>query len=65
MLKPLVMVYRSSVRYIAAKIWNDIPKSFKEVNSVNDFKSLIQTWPGFKCKCAQCKNCDNYYFKYL
>ena len=51
-----------SIRYIAAKIWNDIPRSFKEVNSVNDFKSLIRSWPGFKCKCAQCKNCDNYYF---
>ena len=51
-----------SIRYIAAKIWNDIPRSFKEVNSVNDFKSLIRSWPGFRCKCAQCKNCDNYYF---
>ena len=51
-----------SIRYIAAKIWNDTPRSFKKVNSVDDFKSLIRSWPGFKCKCAQCKNCDNYYF---
>ena len=45
-----------SIRYIAAKIWNEIPKHFKEVNSVNDFKSLIRTWPCFKCNTINVKN---------
>ena len=37
-----------------AKIWNALPKSYKSVFSIHDFKTIIKSWDGPKCWCVIC-----------
>ena len=46
--------YRS-FKYLGAKLWNELPTQVKSAVSINEFKTLIKTWVGAKCKCEGCK----------
>ena len=43
-----------SFRSYGAKIWNHLPVSFKARISLDEFKTLIKSWDGPKCKCSVC-----------
>ena len=47
---------KQSFKYAASVLWNSLPNDFRESNSFNHFKSLIQSWNGKACKCNIC--CD-------
>ena len=44
---------KSFKRY-GAKIWNILPTSYKTGISLNEFKTMIKSWVGPKCKCSVC-----------
>ena len=43
-----------SFKSYGAKIWNILPRSFKADISLNEFKTMIKSWDGPKCKCSVC-----------
>ena len=43
-----------SFKSYGAKIWNILPISFKAYISLNEFKTMIKSWDGPKCKCSVC-----------
>lgn len=43
-----------SMRYAAAKLWNNLPNEFREDMGLNQFKSLISKWEGDGCSCSFC-----------
>ena len=43
-----------SFRSYGVKIWNHLPVSYKARISLNEFKTLIKSWDGPKCKCSVC-----------
>ena len=43
-----------SFKSYGAKIWNILPRSFKADISLNEFKTMIKSWNGPKCKCSVC-----------
>ena len=45
----------SSFRFLAAKVWNDLPENARKATSFDEFKSLVHAWNGFRCKCAMCR----------
>ena len=45
---------KSFRRSYGAKIWNHLPVSYKARISLNEFKTLIKSWDGPKCKCCVC-----------
>ena len=44
---------KSFISY-GAQIWNHLPVSYKARISLNEFKTLIKSWDGPKCKCFLC-----------
>ena len=44
-----------SIQYLAAKIWNQLPKETKNVDTLSSFKKNILSWYGFTCSCAMCR----------
>ena len=44
---------KSFKRY-GAKIWNNLPTSFKANISLDEFKTIIKSWDDPKCKCSVC-----------
>ena len=46
-----------SLRFSGAKIWNNLPKEFKEEIGIDTFKHLIKTWNGPSCTCGVCTMC--------
>ena len=45
---------KNSFRFGAAKLWNSLPNSFRQISSFNQFKSQITSWEGESCKCSAC-----------
>ena len=43
-----------SFKSYGAKIWNNLPTSFKATISLDEFKTIIKSWDGPKCKCSVC-----------
>ena len=43
-----------SLRYGAAKLWNELPNDLREGISLNNFKNLISKWDGDECSCSFC-----------
>jgi hypothetical protein len=37
-------------KFAAATLWNSLPDHFRTENSFSQFKSLMQSWNGTKCK---------------
>ena len=44
----------NSFRFRAAKLWNSLPDSFRQISSFNHFKSQINSWEGDSCKFSDC-----------
>ena len=38
-------------------VWNALDKRIVNAQSVDDFKTMIQTWRGITCSCTVCKSC--------
>ena len=43
-----------SFRNYGAKIWNPLPNNCKSAVSLLDFKNMIKSWNGPRCKCSVC-----------
>ena len=41
-----------SLRYGAAKLWNELPSDLREGISLNNLKNLISKWDGNGCSCS-------------
>jgi hypothetical protein len=44
-----------SFRFAAPTLWNSLPDHFRTENSFSQFKSLLQSWNGSKCRCSACR----------
>ena len=44
----------SSLRYMAAKVWDMVPNDMKNVNEIETFKSNIRKWKPVNCHCKLC-----------
>ena len=45
----------NSLRYLAPKIWNMLPKNIKHLETLNEFKNAIKMWVPPECLCRLCK----------
>ena len=45
-----------SVKCMAVKIWNELPREYINSDSLKSFKICMENWIGFKCKCSVCKH---------
>ena len=45
----------NSLRYLAPKIWNMLPKNIKHLETLNEFKKAIKIWVPLECPCRLCK----------
>ena len=43
-----------SFQYYGAHVWNMLPINIKTAHSLQEFKSLIRSWPGPTCSCHIC-----------
>ena len=46
---------KNSFRFAASALWNSLPDHFRTENSFSQFKSLLQSWNGSKCRCSACR----------
>ena len=46
---------KQSFRFAAPTLWNSLPDHFRTENSFSQFKSLLQSWNGSKCRCSACR----------
>ena len=46
---------KNSFRFEAARVWNSLPNEIRCAKSFKEFKGLIHTWSGPKCKCSMCQ----------
>ena len=46
---------KKSFRFAAPTLWNSLPDHFRTENSFSQFKSLLQSWNGSKCRCSACR----------
>ena len=44
----------NSLRSLAPRVWNSLPKQLKTETSFAKFKEEIDKWFGLKCKCSLC-----------
>ena len=44
-----------SLSYIGSKLWESIPSHMKGIDSVNEFKHVIEIWKPDLCSCRLCK----------
>jgi hypothetical protein len=44
-----------SMTFLGANLWNEIPSQARVCASLKYFKSAIEDWDGFICKCSMCK----------
>jgi hypothetical protein len=44
-----------SFRFSSPTLWNSLPDHFRTKNSFSQFKSLLQSWNGSKCRCSACR----------
>ena len=45
-----------SFRFAGATLWNELPNELRNVSSLSQFKSLINSWNGGSCMCGSCKS---------
>ena len=45
-----------SFRFADATLWNELPNELRNVSSLSQFKSLINSWSGGSCRCGFCKS---------
>ena len=44
-----------SISYLRPKIWGMVPDTYKNINSLYNFKKAIQKWKAENCPCRICK----------
>ena len=45
---------KSSFKYAAAVLWNDLSDDFRKNYNFNQFKNILKSWNGNVCKCSVC-----------
>ena len=58
-LQPLVNSVRcgtESISYLGPKIWGMVPDTYKNIESLYNFKKAIKKWKAENCPCRICKN---------
>ena len=47
-----------SFRFLAPKVWNNLPPELRQAKNYTQFKNLIKTWEGLEgtCRCAMCRH---------
>jgi hypothetical protein len=43
-------------RFAGATLWNELLIELRNVSSLSQFKSLINSWSGGSCRCGFCKS---------
>ena len=43
-----------SLSYIGSKLWDSMPSHMKEIDSINEFKHVIEAWKPDLCWCRLC-----------
>ena len=51
-LKPNINLFKNSLSYSGAVIWNSIPLEIKNVTSINNFVSTCTAWMNFVSECT-------------
>ena len=46
---------KNSFRFEAARVWNSLPNEIRCAENMKEFKRLVHTWTGLKCKCTMCQ----------
>ena len=46
---------KKSFRFEAARVWNSLPHEIRCANNFKEFKRLVHTWTGPRCKCSMCQ----------
>ena len=46
---------KKSFSYYGSNLWNNMPECMQTAESFKEFKKLVNTWNGKKCKCSLCK----------
>ncbi len=46
---------QNSFRFEAARVWNSLPPDIRRQDNYNEFRRLVRTWTGPKCKCSLCR----------
>ena len=46
---------KNSFTFAASTLWNSLRDHFRTENSFSQFKSLLQSWNGSKCRCSACR----------
>ena len=57
-LQPLVNSVRcgtESISYLGPKIWGMVPDTYKNIDSLYNFKKAIKKWKAENCPCRICK----------
>ena len=44
-----------TLMYLGPSLWRILPSEFKELNTLNEFKTKIKTWIPENCPCRLCK----------
>ena len=44
-----------SISHYGAKLWNELPETFRICESLSEFKRMIKNWSGSSCKCTLCR----------
>ena len=52
-LKPIVN--SESISYLGPKIWGMVPDTYKNIDSLYNFKKAIKKWKAENCPCRICK----------
>ena len=45
----------NSLKYLGSKIWDLIPKTYRDIDKLDRFKQVIKTWKPKQCPCRLCK----------
>ena len=57
-LQPLVSTVHcgtESISYLGPKIWGMVPDTYKNIDSLHNFKKAIKKWKAENCPCKICK----------
>ena len=46
-----------SISTLVAKVWALVPKTLRQLTSLNSFKQVIKKWNPSNCPCRLCKIC--------
>ncbi|KAH3696039.1 hypothetical protein DPMN_083501 [Dreissena polymorpha] len=46
---------QNSFRFEVARVWSSLPPDLRRSDNYKEFRRLVRTWTGPKCKCSLCR----------